>query len=115
MRAWVVALVAACGGGSATAPAPVPNGGGGEVASGKSCTAASDCVLVEDCCGCSAGGRQFALRVDAAAEYKRERSASCADTTCPQMISTDPSCQAEAGCDEGRCKVLPHLQEGQPE
>ena len=66
---------------------------------------------MQACCGCNAGGKQIAIRADAVAAFEASREQRCAGTMCTQMISTDPSCDAEATCGaNGRCNVTPHLQ-----
>ncbi|MGE0870269.1 MAG: hypothetical protein AB7P03_17015 [Kofleriaceae bacterium] len=75
----------------------------------NSCESADDCVLVEACCGCSGGGRRVAIRKDAVTDYDATRAKRCADSTCTMAISTHPSCDAEAICDQGHCRVAPHL------
>lgn len=73
------------------------------------CTVAEDCTLVEACCGCAAGGKRVAIRKDAVAEYDASRPQRCGDQVCTAMMSTHSSCNAEATCEAGRCKVLPHM------
>jgi hypothetical protein len=75
------------------------------------CKGSEDCALIQACCGCSAGGKQIAIRADAVASFEASRETRCAGQMCAQMISTDPSCDAEAVCGQnGRCIVTPHLQ-----
>jgi hypothetical protein len=75
-----------------------------------SCTTGDDCELVDGCCGCNAGGRKIAIRKDAVASYMASHPQRCADQMCPQVISTDPSCDAEAICgSRNRCRVAPHM------
>ena len=117
-------LVVACGlaincGQKAPAPGnPPPNSRDRD-----SCAIAEDCTLVQACCGCTAGGKQVAIRKDAVAEYDASRAARCGDTVCAQMIGNDPSCDAEAVCETlpeqlgtqaGHCKVAPHLGKAAP-
>jgi hypothetical protein len=76
-----------------------------------SCTSADDCALVDACCGCNAGGKKLAIRKDAVAGFEASRAERCGDVMCAQMISTDPSCDAEAICgSRNRCRVAPHMQ-----
>jgi hypothetical protein len=111
MRIAVLVLLAACGsskpadkGVTATKydpsePPPV------------SCKASDECALVDACCGCNAGGKQIAIRADAVAGFQGSRQQRCGEQMCAQVISTDPSCNAEATCGQnGRCNVTPHLQ-----
>lgn len=73
------------------------------------CSTADDCTLVEACCGCSAGGKRVAIRKDAVAEYDATRPKRCGDSVCTAVMSQHSSCNAEAGCDAGRCKVMAHM------
>lgn len=106
----LVLALTGCGS-SKTAPA---NGTAAPPPSGdatKTCTASEDCTLVSACCGCTAGGRQIAIRTDAVAGFDASREQRCGGQMCAQMISTDPSCSAEAICgSDGTCQVAPHLQ-----
>jgi hypothetical protein len=110
--AWLVGglglgLGLGCGG--KTAAPDQPAAAAGEPA--NNCTATDECDLVEACCGCNAGGKKFALRKDAVAAYEASRAERCANVMCAQMISTDPTCDAEAVCGSGnRCRVVPHMQ-----
>ncbi len=75
------------------------------------CTTADDCDLVDACCGCNAGGKRLAIRKDAVAGFMASREQRCANVVCAQVISTDPSCDAEAICgNRNRCRVAPHMQ-----
>ena len=107
---WLGAVVAlatvGCGGkpGAPDKPAPVTE-------PATSCTTSDDCDLVDACCGCNAGGKRIAIRKDAVAGFQASRDQRCADVVCAQMISTDPSCDAEAICgSRNRCRVAPHMQ-----
>ena len=113
MRLALLLLLVACGsskpaGSSAPPPptkldpnAPLP----------VSCKVSEDCALVQACCGCNAGGKQIAIRADSVAAFEASRDERCAGQMCPQMISNDPSCDAEAVCGQNdRCNVAPHLQ-----
>jgi hypothetical protein len=78
---------------------------------GDSCTTADDCDLVEACCGCNTGGKKIAIRKDAVAAFEASRAKRCGGVMCPQFISHDPSCDAEAICgSRNRCRVAPHMQ-----
>ncbi len=107
MRWLLVIALAACG---STKPA----GGGGAVptkAELDSCSRDEDCTLAEACCGCGAGGRKTAIRVDAVKDYEASRPQRCGGEVCPAVMSTHPSCDAEAICGQnGRCTVAPHMQ-----
>ena len=111
-------LVAILAGGCGSSK-PAPSGGGsaapitGDLP--DSCTTSDDCELVQACCGCNAGGKQIAIRKDAVAGFEAARPQRCADNMCAQVISTDPSCSAEAGCGQnGRCEVSPHMGQAEP-
>jgi hypothetical protein len=79
--------------------------------SADNCTTTDDCDLVDACCGCTAGGRKIAIRKDAVAGFESTREQRCGGQTCAQMMSTDPSCDAETICGSGnRCRVAPHMQ-----
>jgi len=78
---------------------------------GDSCTTADDCELVDACCGCNTGGKKIAIRKDAVGAFEGSRDKRCAGLMCPQFISHDPSCDAEAICgSRNRCRVAPHMQ-----
>lgn len=100
-------LAIACGSRSAptgTANKPPPNAADRDV-----CTTAEDCTLVDACCGCTAAGKRVAIRKDAVAEYDATRQQRCGDSMCAQAISTHSSCDAEATCEAGHCKVMAHM------
>jgi hypothetical protein len=98
--------LAACGSTPPAADKPAPTN---EIA--DSCTTADDCALVDGCCGCNAGGQQLAIRKDAAAAFEASRPQRCGGRMCPQFISHDPTCDAEAICgNRNRCRVAPHMQ-----
>ena len=105
---WALLLLVACG------SSKPPGGGGGTVqtkAELDSCSRDEDCTLAEACCGCSAGGRKTAIRVDAVKDYEASRPQRCGGEVCAAVMSTHPSCDAEATCGQnGRCTVAPHMQ-----
>lgn len=108
MKVLLLALLVACGG----SKAPANGGSGGpppNAADRDTCTTADDCTLVDACCGCNAGGKQVAIRKDAVAEYDATRAQRCGDSMCTQVISEHSSCNAEATCEAGRCKVMAHM------
>jgi hypothetical protein len=110
MRVILLAALAIGCGSSNSAP---PSNGSkpGPAGAADSCTTAEDCTLVSACCGCNAGGRQIAIRRDAVAAYEASAEQRCEGNMCAQVISTDPSCDAEATCgSNGRCTVTPHMQ-----
>jgi len=110
-------LVAALGCGAAPPPPPPATGSGSSTERADlaelpdRCSAADDCELVDACCGCNAGGRKLAIRKDAVAAFERTHEQRCADQMCAQVISHDPSCDAEAICgSRNHCRVAPHMQ-----
>lgn len=73
-----------------------------------SCISPHDCDVVDACCRCDEGGKQFAIRVDAIADFMVERQQRCAGVKCVQMTSNDPSCKGELVCGNfGRCRLVP--------
>ena len=107
----LVAFIAACGSSKPTASSGEPKPLDPNAPLPASCKVSEDCALVQACCGCNNGGKQLALRADAVASFEASRSQRCGSEMCPQMISTDPSCDAEATCGQnGRCNVTPHMQ-----
>lgn len=106
----LLALAAACGS-SKPAADPKPAPADPDAALPTACKASEDCALVQACCGCATGGKQIAIRADAVASFEASREQRCGGQMCAQMISHDPSCDAEAVCGQnGRCNVAPHLQ-----
>jgi hypothetical protein len=104
--AAAAALVGGCGGKAATPDEPAAPGEPADT-----CTTADDCDLVDACCGCNTGGKKIAIRKDAVAAFEASRDQRCANVMCPQFISHDPSCDAEAICgSRNRCRVAPHMQ-----
>ncbi|MGE0872329.1 MAG: hypothetical protein AB7P03_27470 [Kofleriaceae bacterium] len=71
------------------------------------CAKDADCALVDECCGCSAGGKKLAISASAVKDYNASRAQRCADLACATVMSDDPSCgpKAKAVCDSGKCKV----------
>jgi hypothetical protein len=114
MRSLLLLLLVACGNKS-SAPSNKPTGKPpGTV---DTCSTDADCTLTsESCCGCTAGGKNVAIRKDAEAIYTAEHKQNCEGTMCPQVISNDPSCHAEAACEAGRCvaKARPGGDTGAP-
>ena len=92
------------GGGSGSATAPIA-----EAADRDDCTTDEDCTLADACCGCNSGGRRVALRADALTAYNQGREARCGGQMCAMHISNHPSCNAEAVCKKGHCRVQPHM------
>jgi hypothetical protein len=118
MRLGMLASVAMLAVGCGSSKAPPANSTGTSSGSAAAldgemdvCTTSEDCELVEGCCGCNAGGIQIAIRKDAVTSFEGSQAARCGETMCAEVISTDPSCSAEAICGQnGRCEVAPHMQ-----
>ena len=73
-----------------------------------SCINEHDCDVVDACCRCDEGGKRFAIRVDAIADFMVERQQRCAGVKCLPMTSNDPSCRGELVCGNfGRCRLVP--------
>ena len=109
IRAALLAMacvIGACGSLPPAADKPAPSG---EIA--DSCSSGDDCALVDGCCGCNAGGQQLAIRKDAVAAFEASRPERCGGRMCPQFVSHDPTCDAEAICGtRNRCRVAPRMQ-----
>jgi hypothetical protein len=104
--AWLAVVTFGCGSKPSAPDKPVPI-----TEPADRCTTADDCALVDACCGCNAGGKQIAIRKDDVAAFLASRDQRCAGVMCAQMISTDPSCDAEAICgSRNRCRLAPHMQ-----
>jgi hypothetical protein len=71
----------------------------------QACSRDSECILVEDCCGCANGGTQQAVRNDVVEELESAGASECADRACtPGVQSAHRSCTAsESVCRGGRC------------
>jgi hypothetical protein len=104
--AIVTVLAVGCGQKAASPSTPPPPAATGDR---KSCSVAEDCVLVDACCGCSAGGRRVSIRKDAVAEYEATRAQRCGDSACTAVMSNHSSCDAEATCENGECGVVGHM------
>jgi hypothetical protein len=94
-------LIAACSGG-ATAPA------GPRIAEAQpddlTCSRDEDCALVDDCCGCAAGGTKTAVRTDRVDALSAAADSSCDPSRCSGLASEHRSCEAVgARCAGGRC------------
>jgi hypothetical protein len=106
MKLLALLLLVACGN---STPPPTANKKPINAVDKDTCQVAEDCTLVDACCGCGAGGKKVAIRKDAVAEYDAGRQQRCGGNVCTTVMSTHSSCDAEAGCDNGHCKVLPHM------
>ncbi len=111
----LLVLVVALGCGSSKSAPPSPGSTPATTEPATSCRVSEDCTLVSACCGCAAGGRQIAIRKDGVAAFEASHEQRCGGNLCAQVISTDPSCDAEATCgSNGRCTVTPHMQHATP-
>ena len=80
---------------------------GAKAAPADPCKVAADCVVEpDDCCDCSAGGKQIAVSKKHAMADKAARKKRCADVMCTASMSTDPSCAEIAGCVAGHCAMV---------
>lgn len=107
-RGWATALalaafaLAGCGGGGGGGAAGGPETGG--ASEPITCESADDCVLVEDCCGCSAGGKKMAVHRERLDQVISSEAENCEQKSCGSGPSDDPSCEASgARCEQGRC------------
>jgi len=94
---------------AAPAPAPAP-------APSTDCKVATDCVAInEDCCGCTAGGKQIAIAASGAQTHAQGLVKKCQDSMCAQVMSNDPSCHMAPDCVVGKCVlVAPKGKAGKP-
>jgi hypothetical protein len=78
-----------------------------EASSGSDdCKKDTDCALVpDDCCPCSAGGKQHAIPKKQKDAYEKARTKRCKDTACAETMSQDPSCTQRAFCGAGICEL----------
>ena len=89
---------------SATASASeLPRAGEPEAAE-QSCWRDSECVLVDDCCGCGRGGMRMAVRGDRLTPLTERSAGACEQHSCAEQPSQHRSCTASAArCAGGRC------------
>ncbi|MFI5306430.1 MAG: hypothetical protein ACHQ53_03695 [Polyangiales bacterium] len=70
----------------------------------QSCWRDTECVLVEDCCGCARGGLRTGVRSDSLSELEQRSASTCEQHTCSDQPSHHRSCSATASrCLGGRC------------
>jgi hypothetical protein len=107
MRVLLVVLalfVTACAG---ARPGGSPGAGphiGAASMEDRTCSRDSECVLVEDCCGCSSGGQRLAVRADRREALEASAGATCGERVCATVVSDHPSCGAAAArCSGGLC------------
>lgn len=92
--------------GCAGAPEPVagPPVVASATAEDQTCSRDSECVLVQDCCGCERQGRQLAVHRDRVAELTEASRAECNGVSCTVAPSSHVSCRTNrAVCRGGRC------------
>lgn len=91
-----------CGGAEtpASGPPAIANASGED----QACSRDSECVLVQDCCGCQRSGRQLAVHRDRVEALQESSTAECAQVSCVVADSAHRSCGAsQARCLGGRC------------
>jgi hypothetical protein len=105
----VLSVAAACSTGSGSGGASGLPRIGQPSADEQSCSRDQDCTLVDDCCGCAAGGSRTAVRADAVESLETQAAAQCGERTCAEGIASNHrSCEASAAiCRGGRC--IPQL------
>ena len=102
--ALALAFLLGCGGAGYTAPAGGPPAIAEPSAEDQTCSRDSECVLVQDCCGCERSGRRLAVRRDRVETLQSEATSTCAATSCVVAESAHRSCTASsARCLGGRC------------
>ncbi len=70
----------------------------------QTCTRDSECVLVQDCCGCERQGRQLAVHRDRVQGLVEASRAECSAVGCTVARSEHRSCATtRAACRGGRC------------
>ncbi len=104
-----VSLSAACAGAQsgAGAAADAPHIGAATAAD-RACSRDVDCVLVDDCCGCSTGGQRLAVTRTRLTDLESSAEAACATRQCAPSPTPHRSCTATAArCAGGLC--VPNL------
>ena len=98
------AMLAGCAGGR---PPPAPTDRtriGAAAAEDRACSRDSECMLVDDCCGCSLGGQRLAIRSERIATLEAAADAACAERRCAPSRTQHHSCRASrAVCSGGLC------------
>lgn len=72
------------------------------------CNLESDCQILDaGCCGCSQGGKRIVLNKEFATQFIQSLDCGHKQIACPQVISTDPSCNQNnhAVCNMGKCGI----------
>lgn len=108
MRATVTAAVVLMLLAIGCAGAQEPVGGPPVVATAsaedQTCSRDSECVLVQDCCGCDRQGRQLAVHRDRVTSLAEASRAECGAISCTVARSEHVSCSTtRAACRGGRC------------
>jgi hypothetical protein len=96
--------------------------------SDRACKSDDDCMIVDDCCSCGAGGGRIGVSAQArsAVEARRVEACSTDDSVtspdarrvtpvkCTEVVRTDGSCapNARAACRAGVCRVVSHSSGG---
>lgn len=97
-------LSAAC---ASARPAPSPDDRtriGAAGAAERTCSRDSECVLVDDCCGCSQGGQRLAVQSARVADLASAADDACAARRCAPAHPQHHSCRATAArCSGGLC------------
>ena len=92
----------------ASAPAASAPPVAGALAPSSACKADADCVAVaDDCCGCTAGGRQTVVARAKLDDFEAARAKRCAEASCIMMMSSHPSCRLKPVCVSGGCRLVP--------
>ncbi len=70
----------------------------------QACSRDVECALVEDCCGCAAGGMRTGVRAELLETAVERSAAECEHRSCGSQTSEHRSCEASAArCLGGRC------------
>ena len=107
--AVIVLLACACAGAQSGAGAATDAPRiGAATAADRTCSRDVDCVMVDDCCGCSGGGQRLAVTQSRLAELQASAEAACATRQCAPQPAPHRSCTATAArCAGGLC--VPNL------
>ncbi len=97
-------IVVGCGGAGIDRPVTGPPVVAQAGVEDQTCARDSECVLVQDCCGCEREGRQLAIHRDRVQPLSESSVAECGAVTCTVGRSSHRSCSASrAVCRGGRC------------
>jgi hypothetical protein len=104
LTAMAFVLFAGCGGPGVDQPVTGPPVIAQAGVEDQTCSRDSECVLVQDCCGCDREGRQLAVHRDRVQPLSEASAGQCAAVTCTVAHSSHRSCTAtRAVCRGGRC------------